>query len=711
MSEIYKKNLSDLKQIKKKYAGLLAHFFHPKKTKKVKEKIERVPNRFLHVFDQKSYLLANPDVHQAVKENKMQSGLEHFVLFGYEEVQRGDRKIGEAHPLMSEEEYFFGNDDIQEAVESGEFSSAFEHLLLFGYQEILKGNRRIEKTNRYRYRVPKFTSETSKEILSFSHQPLISIVMPVYNVDVKWLELAIASVEAQWYKHWELCIADDASTNMETRAFLQGLNHSKIQTVFLDRNVNISGASNAALALAEGEYVALMDNDDELTPDALYEVVKAINENEAVFIYSDEDKIEPDGSCSDPHFKADYAPDMLLSQNYISHLCVIEKRLIDEVGGWQVGLEGSQDYDLYLKVLEKTDRVSHIPKVLYHWRKVPGSTASEFSSKSFAQKAGREALQNALKRREVKGSVEDGKYPGTYRVSYGIEDTPLVSIVIPFKDKPELLDLCIGSILEKSTYDNFEIIGISNNSQKQATFEAMKTWAKRDERIRFYEYNTPFNYSEINNHAVRQYAKGEHIVLLNNDIEIISPDWIEALLAFSQQSHIGAVGAKLYYPDNTIQHAGVVLGIGGVAGHSHKYFSQDEPGYFARPHIIQNVSAVTAACLMVKKELYESVDGLNENDLKIAFNDVDFCLRLRETGYINIYTPYCEAYHHESKSRGAEDTPEKIARFKHERNFMLNRHADILKQGDPYYNVNLTLLHENFGLKRTYNTNMKEKVK
>lgn len=312
----------------------------------------------------------------------------------------------------------------------------------------------------YQYKEPVFTTEIKKEMNSFFYKPLISIIMPVYNVDPKWLDLAIKSIENQWYENWELCIVDDKSSNLETINYLKDINNSKIKIKFLETNLNISGASNEALSMATGEYVALMDNDDELTPDALYEVIKALNKTDADFIYSDEDKLEMDGGFTEPHFKPDFSPDMFLSQNYISHLSVIKKSLMVKVGGFTVGLEGAQDYDLYLKLFENTDKIHHIQKVLYHWRKIPGSTAAEFGEKSYAQNAGVQALQNAINRRNIDAKVENGKYPGAYRVKYSIKNNPLVSIIIPFKDKPELLTMCIESILAKSTYSNFEVIGI-----------------------------------------------------------------------------------------------------------------------------------------------------------------------------------------------------------------------------------------------------------
>lgn len=550
----------------------------------------------------------------------------------------------------------------------------------------------------YNYIYPEYSNKVKVEIANFPIQPLISIIMPVFNVDPTWLRLAIQSVENQWYGNWELCIVDDQSNNSETLDYLRSINKPKIKIRFSLRNSGISIASNETLSMVTGDYIALMDHDDELTSDALYEAVRVINNDNAEFIFSDEDKLGMDGSFREPHFKPDYSPDMFLSQNYLSHLGIIKKSLIDQVGGFTIGLEGAQDYDLYLKVLEHTNKVTHIPKVLYHWRKIPGSTAADFNDKSYARGAGIRALALAVKRRHLNAEVLNGKYPGTYRVKYAIENEPLVSIIIPFKDKPELLKICIESILGKSTYQNFELIGISNNSEEKETFTEMERLKTQDTRVSFFEHNVLFNFAEINNFAVQTHAKGEHILLLNNDIEIISADWIESLLEFSQRQDVGVVGGKLYYPDDRVQHAGIIIGIGGIAGHSHKYLDRADHGYFSRPHLVQNLSALTGACFMVKKELYNEVEGLDSENLKIAFNDVDFCLRIQEKGYLNVFTPYCEAYHHESLSRGHEITTEQQNRFLKETEYMMQRHADLLGSGDPYYNHQLSIHHEDFSL-------------
>ncbi|MEA1880458.1 MAG: rhamnan synthesis F family protein, partial [Campylobacterota bacterium] len=507
----------------------------------------------------------------------------------------------------------------------------------------------------------------------------------------KWLALALESIENQWYSNWELCLADDKSTNQATLDYLRSLKNPQIKVTFLEQNGNISMASNAALSLTTGDYVVLMDNDDEITPDALYEVVKSINETGAEFIYSDEDKMEMDGTYCDPHFKPSFAPDMFLSQNYLSHLGAIKKELITKVGGFTVGLEGSQDFDLYLKVLEHTNKIHHIEKVLYHWRKIPGSTAAEYGEKSYAQEAGRKALENAMQRRHIDASVKNGQTPGTYKVDYTIEKTPLVSIIIPFKDMPELLTVCIESILEKSTYEHFEIIGISNNSEKEETFSEMKRLSALDERIQFYEYNVPFNYSKINNHAVTTYAKGTQILFLNNDIEIITPTWIEEMLMYSQQAQNGAVGAKLYFPNDTVQHAGLVMAPKTI--HSvilvYQGYPKEHYGYGSRLRCVNNYSAVTAACLMLKRSLFDEIYGFDAEKLSVAYNDVDLCLRLQEAGYNNVWTPYCEAYHHESISRGYEISRKSVERREKEKHHLKSKHPNVFTKTDPYYNKNL----------------------
>ena len=588
------------------------------------------------------------------------------------------------------------------------------NYLIFGKGTLDKlPENKKEQVESYHERVKNFEKYLNRKgykgikkiISNFKYNPKISIIVPVYNVSKIWLEKCIDSVINQYYTNWELCLQDDASTKEETLKCLKSYENKdrRIKIGYSKKNQNISLASNEALKLATGDYIGLLDNDDEITPDALYEVVKILNKNkESDFIYSDEDKIDMNGVYCDPHFKSDYNSDLLLSQNYICHFSVIRKELIEKIGGFRASYEGSQDHDLFLRLVEKTKKIYHIPKVLYHWRKIPGSTAAEYGSKNYAWERGRKAVEDALERTNIDGKAELGEFPGSYHLVRNLKNEPLISIIIPFKDYPELLDYSIGSVLKKSTYKNFEIIGISNNSEQKETFKKIEYYKKLDSRVHFYEYNVPFNYSKINNFAAKK-SRGEHLVLMNNDIKVITSDWIEQLLQHSQRKEVGAVGAKLYYPDDTVQHAGVIIKLGGIAGHSHKFFRRESPGYFGRLKVIHDVSAVTAALLMVKKEIYNQMNGLDEN-LEVAFNDVDFCLRLREQGYLNVFTPYCEMYHYESKSRGNEDTKEKMERFKKEINYIKKKHRKIFLEFacDPYYNPNLTINRRDFSLKKSH---------
>lgn len=527
---------------------------------------------------------------------------------------------------------------------------------------------------------------------------LVSLIIPVYNIELRWLKAAIQSVLQQTYPCWQLCIADDGSSRQETVDYLRHLHDARIQVFFLGVNRGIAAASNAALALVKGDFVGFLDHDDELTPEALHEIVQVINETRADIVYSDEEYIKTNGSRYSAHFKPDYSPDLILSLNYICHLTVYRRSLLQQVNGLREDYNGAQDYDLLLRCLERTDRIAHIPKILYRWRRIPGSTAKHFNNKHHAWEVGRRAVENAINRRGIAGEVALGKHPGAYRVRRAIQNNPMVSIIIPFRDLSEVLKRCLDSILNRTTYKRFEIIGVSNQSQEPATFAAMAAYQRQDARVHFVHYDHPFNFSAINNFAVGL-SHGEHILLLNNDTEVINSDWLEALLEHSQRPEIGAVGAKLYYPKNTIQHAGIIVGIRGSAGHSHKCLQRNDPGYFNRLDVIQNISAVTGACLMVKKILYQKLGGLDEINLPIAFNDVDFCLRLREHGYLNVFTPYCELYHHESRSRGLEVTRNKKRRFLQESNYLRQRHSTLFKKGDPYYNPNLPLDRETFGLR------------
>jgi glycosyltransferase involved in cell wall biosynthesis len=534
---------------------------------------------------------------------------------------------------------------------------------------------------------------------ALDHSPLISVVMPVYNTPEKLLDEAIASVVGQIYPNWELCIADDCSTAPHVRPALERWRGSdpRIKIVFREENGHISHATNSAFALVTGEWVAMLDHDDLLRPHSLAEVaLEAARHPDAEIVYSDEDKIDEGGRRYDPYFKPDFSRELFRSQNYLNHLTVHRAENIRAVGGWRPGFEGSQDYDLNLRILERIDmaKIRHIPKVLYHWRAVAGSTATAGSEKSYAHAAGKRALEEHVERMALPATVEDAPDTPFFRLRFRVpEPAPLVSLIIPTRDMVELLSGCIGSIREKTTYDNYEIIVVDNGSVEPETLAYFKK-LKKEKAARIIAYNKPFNYSAINNFAVKK-AKGSIVGLINNDIEVISPDWLTEMVSWAVQPDVGCVGAKLYYADDTIQHAGVILGLGGVAGHSHKHFPRDHPGYFFRLKVIQNFSAVTAACLIVRKEIYEEVGGLNAKDLEVAFNDVDFCLKVRDAGYRNIWTPFAELYHLESKSRGAEDSPEKKNRFNKEVTYMIGEWEDKL-QKDPFYSRNLTMDREDF---------------
>ncbi|MEW5839006.1 MAG: glycosyltransferase family 2 protein [Pseudomonadota bacterium] len=547
-------------------------------------------------------------------------------------------------------------------------------------------------------------SAREQRLDALTQHPKISVIMATWKSDLRWLKAAIHSVQAQSYPHWELCIADDAS-NMPalTRLLKQAqAEDPRIKIILRSENGHISAAQNSALQLAHGDYITFLDHDDLLSIDALLHVAEALQTEERPrFLYSDEDKIDGLGRRNTPHFKSDWNPDLLRSQNYITHLMVVEHQLLKEIGGFRIGLEGSQDHDLALRALERlpSSAIKHIPHILYHWRITENSTALHAGAKDYTESASIQALNDHFQRTgQSDVRVERGELPNTYRVRYPIPNpAPLVSLLIPTRDKLEVLRPCVNSILDKTSYPRFEIIILDNGSIEKCTLDYFVHIQESDARVRVLRYNLPFNYSAINNFGV-QHAKGEVLGLINNDVEVISPDWLSEMVSHALREEIGCVGAKLYFTDHTIQHAGVILGIGGVAGHAHKYFPGEAYGYFSRLKLVQNLSAVTGACLVVRKSIYQQVAGLDEDHLSVAFNDVDLCLKVREAGYRNLWTPYAELFHHESKSRGAENTPEKQARFQSEVLWMQERWKDQLPR-DPYYSPNLTLEHEDFSIR------------
>lgn len=537
------------------------------------------------------------------------------------------------------------------------------------------------------------------KITEWATKPTFSIIMPVYNTPEKLLREAIESVIAQAYPYWELCIADDCSPSPNVRGLLteyEAKDH-RIKVIYREQNGHISEASNSALGIATGEWYALMDHDDLLPPHALYCIAHAIVHNPDVkLLYSDEDKVNLSGEREGAYFKPDFNLELFRSQNMISHFGVYHHSLIDEVGGFRTEFNGAQDYDLALRCIERLDptQIHHIPRVLYHWRIVEGSTALSGDEKPYAMLAGERALDDHYRRLGISAKAELIGYG--YRTRYEIQDEPLTSIVIPTRNAKGLVEQCIDSILLNTTYENYEIILVDNGSDDPDSVSYFSNLATHS-RITLVRDDRPFNYSSINNSAVN-HCNGSIVILLNNDTEIISNDWIETIIGLCIQPGVGAVGAKLLYPDNTVQHGGVIIGLGGVAGHAHVGYSRSDPGYFARLGLASEFSAVTAACLAVKKEHFLGVGGLNETDLTVAFNDVDFCLRLRKLGLRNVYTPFAELYHHESATRGYEhECPIKQARFVRECEYMTRTWGSMFGM-DPAYNPNLTLNAGNFGL-------------
>lgn len=539
-----------------------------------------------------------------------------------------------------------------------------------------------------------------EQVAAMPRRPLVSVVMPTWNANLVWLEEAIVSVQNQVYGDWELCIADDASTNAEVRPFLeqQAAKDSRIKVVFRPTNGHISAATNSALEVATGEWITFLDHDDLLPPHALYYMVKAAIENpRARMIYSDEDKVDEQGRRHDPYFKSDWNPDLFYAHNLVTHLAFYHREVMDQVGGLRDAYAGAQDYDLVLRVIEKisADQIVHVPFLLYHWRAHAASTAkADLTIKPYAMLAGERALNDHFRRI---GNGARAQFVGHgFRARFRLPDEPpMASIIIPTRNALKLVEVCIKSIRDMTRYRNYEVILVDNGSDDPAALAYFAEIDKLD-NIRVIRDEQPFCYSAINNRAAEQ-AKGEILVFLNNDIEVINPEWLDELISHACRPGIGAVGARLIYPNGTIQHAGIVLGIGGWAGHAHKSFSSLAHGYVGRLTLQNNFSAVTGACLAVQKTYFMQVGGFDEVNLRVACNDVDLCLKFTELGLRNLYTPFASLYHHESATRGFEDTPEKKARFDKEVAYMWKRWPKLMAN-DPYYSPNLTLDAEDFGI-------------
>ncbi|WP_417582437.1 glycosyltransferase family 2 protein [Nitrincola sp.] len=558
------------------------------------------------------------------------------------------------------------------------------------YQEWLKRYDNLDDARRQHIR---------QRIETLRKPILISVLMPVFNPRIDWLIAAIESVRNQLYPHWQLCIADDASTNIQVRKLLADYAAADARIRFVQRNTNghICAASNSALTLAEGDWIALLDQDDLLTEHALYFAADSMLEHpQAQVIYSDEDKVDENGNRHSPYFKSAWNPDLFHSHNLITHLGLYKRALVERIGGFRTGLEGAQDYDLALRCIEQLqpDMVVHIPHILYHWRNHPASTAASSNAKPYAMQAGEQALNEHFARLNIACQVS--RHGHGFRVRYPLPlPAPRVSIVITSRNSLLLLQRCIESVLRVTRYPDYEIVLVDNDSDDPATLTYLQTLAN-EPRVRLLPGPGPFNYSALNNHGVR-HASGAIICLLNNDTEVLDAHWLDELVSHACRPEIGAVGAKLLYPNGRLQHAGVILGIGGWAGHAHKGQPGRAQGRWGRAALISGFSAITGACLVIRKALYDELGGLNEEELAVACNDVDLCLRAKVGGYRTLWTPYVRLYHHESASRGYDTTQEKSARLAREIAYM-HRHWGEWLSNDPCYNPNLTLEREDFSL-------------
>jgi len=626
------------------------------------------------LFDANWYLTKYPDV-AASKSDPAK----HYAKYGAAEGR-------DPGPLFSTSSYLALNPDV-----ANNKINPLVHFDRHGWREErpIFGKRLEEKLD------DEDRLSIKRHMSKFYRNPLISIVMPAYNSNEEFFRQAINSVLVQLYQNWELCIANDASPNPEVARIIDeyAAKDARIKVVHRAQNGNISAASNSALELATGEFIALMDHDDLLHETALYEIAAEINAHpEADILYSDEDKVDENNRRYSPYYKTDFNPELVLGQNMISHLGVYRHSLLSKIRGFREGFEGSQDYDLFLRAWSASSSkvIRHIPAVLYHWRIDSRSTSFSQTQLDRCSDAARRAVQDFLdKEGEGARVIESLEQPQYSRILRKIPDpAPLVTAIVLTKDAANLLSVCVKGLLEGTNYPNLEVLIVNHDSEKKETLELLAK-LQLDPRVRILPYSGEFNYSAMNNMAARE-ARGSVLLLLNNDIEMLHEDWLAEMVAHAIRPQVGAVGAKLYYPDSRIQHAGVVVGIGGVAGHSFLFEPKDAPGYFFQACLTRAVSAVTAACLVVRKDIFFEVDGLNEVDLKVAFNDVDLCLKVQEKGYRNVWTPFAQLIHHESATRGSDQTPKKRARFQHEVSYIKERWAVVIKN-DPFYNPNLSL--------------------
>jgi O-antigen biosynthesis protein len=653
--------------------------------------LEYIRIRNSGLFDPDYYRRTYPDV-----KGSKQDLIRHYIKAGWRE----GKNPSEAFNTLF---YLRENKDVRH---SG--MNPLVHYIKYGKAENRPPNNSLSKgshtytawIDQFDTLTPTDLSQINAHIETFKHSPLISILMPVFNPDEKFLCEALESVISQCYPHWECCIADDASTNPKIREILENYakKDARIKLIFRETNGHISAASNSALSMASGEYIGLLDHDDMLREHTLYMVVNELNRYpKSEIIFSDEDLIDEFNVRYDPYFKPDWNPDLFYGHNLVTHFVVFRTDLIKEVGGFRKGYEGAQDWDLVMRISEKVqpEHIRHIPHILYHWRAVSGSTALSVENKDYAKPAQLATLRSHFERiqQQVEITCSDD---GFWKVEYPVgKPKPLVSIIIPTRNKQRLLQKCLVSIHNNTNYLNYEILIVDNLSDDPEILRYFDQIVS-DEKISLLKYPFDFNYSAINNHAVI-YAKGDVLLFLNNDIEVISPDWLDEMVGHAIRPKIGAVGAMLYYPNNTIQHAGVVLGMKGDAGHIYYGSPRGTIGQRGRLRLTQNFSAVTAACMALEKTKFIEINGFKEGSLPIAYNDIDLCLRLIKAGYRNIWTPHAELYHHESASRAYEDTPEKIARVKSEAAYLVSQWAEMIAN-DPAYNPNLSLTLPDFSL-------------
>lgn len=578
------------------------------------------------------------------------------------------------------------------------------NLMIHKFKRIIFRTAKYDRNNynkwiKNKLKLTALSEDYKNTILSLNNHPRISIIIPVYNPPIKFLDDAIKSIIDQLYTNWELCIADDNSSNPEVSKLLQeySTKDARIKVTYRDSNGHISNCSNSAINLATGSFLIFMDHDDLLTINCLFEIVKHINEHPDIeLIYSDEDKINDDGQFSTPHFKPDWAPHNLLSRNYIGHVVAMTKKLVDSIGGLRVGFEGSQDYDLLLRATEITDKIGHIPKVLYHWRIHKESVSFNDNAKPYANLAAIKALEEALVRRGTPGKVENiHDLSWTYRITYEIIHPGKVSIIIPSKDHAKLLRTTLESIISKTKYSDYEIILLNNNSTSNEFFDLVDEFKKKHGNIfTCYDANFSFNFSKLINMGVEK-SKGKYLLFLNNDIKIINDNWMDVMVSYAQHENVGAVGVKLLFPNNTIQHAGVILGLGGAAGHVFVNFQRWQSSYFNYILSLNNYSALTAACMMCRRDAFDKVQGFDEK-LAVEYNDIDFCIKLLDNGLYNVYVPEVELYHFESSTRSHPyHSKEAFVQHQIDINIFRSKWINYINN-DPFYNPNLSIENIDF---------------